>query len=404
MTKSRGRLAFVSMHTSPVADPGAGDAGGMNVVVRALADAVADLGFEIDLLTRRSDPDSPDATRLSERVTLRQLKAGPASALPKSQIDAHIDEFREAMQSLCPYDLVHSHHWMSGVAALPLAHACGVKHLQSFHSVAAHPFSPLREGEPPESPARLAGEVLVAQESDLVIAVSHAEAATVIGRCGADPQRVAIVKPGVDSALFHPKDLDECWVPADGVRGGYVLFAARLQPLKGADLAIRALAEVPVELRRTLVIAGDVSADFADYGRELHNLVSRLGLDNDVVFIGPQSRPDQARLIRNAAVVLVPSHSETFGLIALEASASGVPVLASAAGGLTEAVVNGSTGLLTADRDPKVWGDLLTTLLVDQEFATGLGQMGRERALSLSWGSVAEQLVAHYVRLNPALA
>lgn len=391
------------MHTSPIADPGAGDAGGMNVVVRALADAVADLGFSVDLLTRRADETSPDYVELRPGVTLRQLTAGPPTPLAKSAIDAHIDEFRESMATLCPYDLVHSHHWMSGVAALPLARFCEIPHVQSFHSVAAHPNSPLRDGEPPESPNRVAGEVLVATESDLVVAVSHAEAATVIGRCGADPQQVVIVRPGVDAQVFAPKAPGETWTPRPNVRPGYVLFAARLQPLKGADLAIEALAYVPEHLRPQLVIAGDVSADFASYGRELRALVVRHGLDDDVVFIGPQSRTDLARLIRNASVMLVPSHSETFGLIALEASACGIPVLACSAGGLTEAVRNGVTGLLTDERDPKVWGDLLTTLLADPNFAARLGAAGRERALGFSWPHVAESLVRHYVRLNPDL-
>lgn len=376
----------------------------MNVVVRALADAVADLGFSVDLLTRRSDEASPDIAELRPGVVLRQISAGPAAPLPKSQIDRYIDEFRDGMATLCPYDLVHSHHWMSGVAALPLARFCEVPHVQSFHSVAAHPDSPLRDGEPPESPARIAGEKLVAQESDLVVAVSHAEAATVIGRCGADPQQVVIVRPGVDSTLFTPKAADETWTPDPRVRPGYLLFAARLQPLKGADLAIAALAEVPRQLRPQLVIAGDVSADFADYGRELRALIVRHGLEDDVVLIGPQSRDALARLIRNASVMLVPSHSETFGLIALEASSCGVPVVASAAGGLTEAVINGVTGLLTDKRDPKVWGDLLTALIADPAFAAQLGAAGRERALSFAWPNVAEQLVRHYVRLNPDLA
>lgn len=393
------RLAFVSMHTSPIADPGAGDAGGMNVVVRALADAVADLGFQVDLLTRRSDETSPDALELRPGVTLRQIAAGPPNPLAKSDIDQWIDEFREGMATLCPYDLVHSHHWMSGVAALPLARFCEVPHVQSFHSVAAHPNSPLRDGEPPESPARLEGEVFVATESDLVVAVSHAEAATVIGRLGADPQQVVIVPPGVDSQLFHPAAPGQTWVPREGVRPGYALFAARLQPLKGADLAISALAEVPAEVRPSLVIAGDVSADFASYGRELRALVVRHGLDDDVVFVGPQSREALAKLVRHASVMLVPSHSETYGLIALEASASGVPVLAAAAGGLTEAVTNGVTGLLTHHRDPRVWGDLLTTLLVDRDFAAAMGAAGVEKARRQTWSSVAERLVAHYDRL-----
>ena len=168
------RIGFVSMHTSPADLPGSGDAGGMNVVEYHQAFALAELGHRVDLITRRSDPGQADVVELSDRVRLLHLPAGPATKLAKSLIDAHIDEFSTHLGLLQPYDVLHSHHWMSGVAALPVARAWGVPHLQSFHSVAALPGSALSDGEPPESPARVPGERLVATESDLVIAISAA--------------------------------------------------------------------------------------------------------------------------------------------------------------------------------------------------------------------------------------
>lgn len=394
------KLALVSMHTSPVETPGRGDAGGMNVVVRHLADALADLGHDVDLITRRACSDCPPVERLRDGVRLVRLDAGPARALPKSHIDAFIGEFSAALGELAPYELVHSHHWMSGVAALPAARAWGVPHVQSFHSVAAHPNSPLRDGEPPESPARVPGEVLVARQSDLVVAVSHAEAATVIGRCGADPQRVVIVTPGVDVDTFRPADA-KTWAPA-GVVGDYVLFAARLQPLKGADLALAAVAGVDESVRPTLVIAGEASADFADYAAELQALERDLGMSRHVVHLPSQSRDDFARLVRHARVMLVPSHSETFGLVALEASASGVPVIASAAGGLTEAVQDDATGLLVCSRRPDDWSDALARVLTDSGLAARLGSAGRQFALAHTWPQAAAALSAHYHRLTSA--
>jgi len=187
------RIAMISLHTSPVDSPGAGDAGGMNVVEFHEAEALAALGHEVDLITRRSDPAQPDAVTLEPGVTLRHLTAGPPERLAKSAIDQHIREFRSALSGLGGYDLIHSHHWMSGAAALPVARAWGVPHVQSYHSVAARPGSALSEGEPPESPDRVTTEALLARESDLVVAISAAEARTVIERCGADPDRVAIV-------------------------------------------------------------------------------------------------------------------------------------------------------------------------------------------------------------------
>ena len=417
------RIGFVSMHTSPADLPGSGDAGGMNVVEYHQAFALAELGHRVDLITRRSDPGQADVVELSDRVRLLHLPAGPATKLAKSLIDAHIDEFSTHLGLLQPYDVLHSHHWMSGVAALPVARAWGVPHLQSFHSVAALPGSALSDGEPPESPARVPGERLVATESDAVIAISAAEARTVVERCGADPDRVVIVPPGVDRTIFHA-DSPPVETPAPSVEPagrplgelspalvepvetpgstpstnprGYLLYAARLQPLKGPDLAIGALAEVPAELRPDLLIAGDVSADFAAYQADLHALVEAHGLGEVIPFIGPQPRVELAELMRGARIVLVPSHSETFGLIALEAESCGTPVIASAAGGLREAVVHGETGQLMDSRQPEDWGTAITRLLAKPQRLARMGVVAQIHARRFDWEVTALLLERHY--------
>ena len=390
------RVAFVTMHTSPLEKAGTADAGGMNVLISALARALGALGVQVEFITRRSGPSQADREDVAPGVTLRRLPAGPPTSLPKSQIDQHIDEFRAGLAALDPYDLIHSHHWMSGVAALPVARAWQVPHVMTFHSVAAHPNSPLRDGEPPESPGRVDGEELCATESDLVLCVSRHEAAVVIGRCRADPERVRIVRPGVNVELFHPATSP--WGP-DGVRPGYVIFAARLQPLKAPDVAIRALAELPETTRPDLLIVGQGSADFAHYEAELHTLVDELGLRSWVHFLPGQGRPELARLVRHASVMLVPSFSETFGLIALEASASGVPVLAAAAGGLPEAICNTHTGLLIPTHDPPLWGKALADLLADEPRRQLLGATGRQRALGMTWEQAAVKTFEQYRRL-----
>lgn len=412
----------MSFHTSPADRPGSGDVGGMNVVELHQASALADLGHQVDLITRRAAPDAPDAVPLRPGVTLRHVTAGPTTPLAKSAQDAYLEEFRTNLRTMGdqlsqvlsgggapPYDVVHSHHWMSGVAALPLARAWGVPHLQSFHSVAALPGDPLHEGEPPESPDRVGGEARCAQESDRIVTISAHEARTVVERCGADPDRVTIVPPGVDCTLFRPLRAGEypCgWADAFGARerigeNGYVLFAARLQPLKGADLAIGAVACLPVAERPHLVIAGEGSADFADYQAELAALVDRQGMADFVTFLGPQDRDVLAAMLRGARVVLVPSHSETFGLIALEASASGVPVLAMAAGGLREAVVDGESGLLMWTREPADWGAALQRLLSTRVHLRA-GQVGRIHSRRFVWADVAHRLVRIYARLIAA--
>ncbi len=414
------RIAFVSMHTSPADLPGSGDAGGMNVVEHHQALALARLGHRVDLITRRSDPAQPDLVDLSDGVRLLHLPAGPPERLAKSLIDTHIEEFSTGLAGLgAGYDVLHSHHWMSGVAALPVARAWGVPHVQSFHSVAALPGSALSEGEPPESPARVPGERLVATESDAVIAISAAEARTVVERCGADPDRVVIVPPGVDRTIFHagvppvdtsPPPVELVETPAALVETlvetrvatpsanprGYLLYAARLQPLKGPDLAIGALAEVPAELRPDLLIAGDVSADFAAYQADLHALVVAHGLTEAVHFVGPQPREKLAELMRGARIVLVPSHSETFGLIALEAESCGTPVIASAAGGLREAVVHGETGQLMDSRQPEDWGTAITRLLAKPQRLARMGVVAQIHARRFDWDVTALLLERHY--------
>ena len=388
------RIALVSLHTSPGDEPGSGEVGGMNVVVRHQAEALADLGHRVEVITRRSSPSQPDVVELVEGVCLRFLSAGPAEPVPKGEHEHFIDAFRGELAALGGFDLFHSHHWFSGMAALPVARDRGVAHVQSFHSIAADVQTPLSEGERPESEGRMRGEAFLARESDAVVAISEAEAATIRTRLGAPAARVVVVPPGVDGSVFRPLSS-----APSRKRAPYAVAAARVQPLKGLDLAIAAIAAVPHEVRPTLVIAGDASSEADGYLAELRQLAADLHVADDVQFVGPQSRADLAFLFRNAALVLVPSHSETYGLVALEGSASGVPVVAAAAGGLREAVVDGETGVVVESRDPMVWATEITRIVTDPLYAAQLAAAGREHAERLSWERSAEGLTAVYRRL-----
>ena len=387
------RIALVCLHTSPGSEPGSGDAGGMNVVVRHQAEAMAALGHRVEILTRRYAPDLPDSLTLSPGVTLRHLEAGPAAPIAKGEHEAHIGEFARRLESLAPYDLFHSHHWFSGIAALPVARRRGIPHVQSFHSIAAEDRAPLSSGERAESAGRMAGEAWLARESDAIVAISEAEADTVLARLGGSADRVSIVPPGVDSVLFRPGPNGA--YPTAGARG-YAVVAARLQPLKGLDLAVEAIAAVPEACRPELVVAGDASADFSGYLDDLTALAARLGIEGGVRFVGPRSRAQLAALMRDARVILVPSHSETYGLVALEGAASGVPVIAAASGGLREAVIHGATGLVLDSRDPLVWAEGMGAVLSDPGFARRLSVAARERAEQLGWPRSAEALLAVY--------
>lgn len=397
------RVAVVCLHTDPFAAPGSGDVGGMNVVVRHTCAALAARGVELTVVTRLTDPAAP-RTETIDGVDVRRLEVGPARVVPKGENEQFIDAFAEGLGALTesgelePFDLYHSHHWFSGMAALPVARATAAPHVQSFHSIAAPPETDLGEGERPESPGRLAGEVLLAQSSDAVVAVSHAEARTVVQRLGADPDRVTVVHPGVDTNRFRPRRPSDGPVLARGaeraVERPSLVVAARLEPLKGVDLAIEALALLPAP-RPVLRVAGGATSDAA-YVTSLVDLAARRGVAGDLELLGPLSRCDLARLLRTATLVLVPSHSETYGLVALEASASGVPVVAGLAGGLVEAVQAGRTGVLIGSRDPSEWAGEIGTLLEDPAERARLGGGGRRLALSRRWDRVARAQLARY--------
>lgn len=385
------KITLVALHTDPYAPLGSGEAGGMNVVVAALACELARQGHTVEVLTRRDDPTRPEAREVCAGVTLRLLPAGPPTALPKSEIDQYCDEFAAAMRGLEPPDVVHSHHWMSGVAALPVAQSWGVPHVLSYHSVAAPEGSELSAGEPTESPARVPAEARLAHESDAVVAVSSAEAQMIVD-LGAAPERVVVVHPGVDCSAFRPlKAGEKPWSEQP-----YVLMAARLQPLKGPDLAVRAIAAIPPDERPLLVLAGGASSNHQDYVSVLERQIADLGLGASVLHIGAQERELFAQVMRGARVVVVPSHTETFGLVALEASASGVPVVASGVAGLREAVSDGVTGTLLDGRDPQRWAAEIRRYLDDPAHRDEVGAAGRAWALQQSWPAMAARMVEVY--------
>ncbi|WP_271984277.1 glycosyltransferase [Pseudoclavibacter terrae] len=398
------RIAFVVLHTSPLDEPGTKDAGGMNVVVLAQAEALADRGHQVELITRRSDDGSAPTVRLGDNLRLHNLQAGPARLISKGEHEHVIDEFRDALAVLLvelSVDVLHAQHWFSGVAALPVARELGIPIVQSFHSIAAGSSTPLADGERAESPGRLAGEAMLAKSVDAIVVVSRAERDTVLSRLGGNPAITHIVPPGVDADLFFPARDARAEPAARESRPKRALSAGRLHPLKGFDLALDAIAEIDDDVRPDYVLVGAAPPD--DDGRayeaKLHEAVARHGLAEHVQYIGSLSRHALAAQLRLVDVVLIPSHSETYGLVALEAAASGVPVVASAAGGLREAVVDGVTGTLLETRDPADWAAAIAGILRDPARAERMSVAAREHALAHSWDLSAEGLLAVFRQL-----
>ncbi|WP_293694420.1 glycosyltransferase [uncultured Agrococcus sp.] len=389
------RIAFVVLHTSPIDEPGTKDAGGMNVVVRAQAEHLAGMGHTVELITRRQDPDAPGVVELAPRLRLHSLDAGPARTIDKGDHEGVIDQFRAGLEELfqrLEVDIIHGEHWFSGIAALPVARTLDIPFVQSFHSIAADEAEPLDAGERAESPGRIAGEAMLARESCGLVVISRAERSTVIHRLGASPECVFIVPPGVDAELFHPQRR-----PLGSVKRRIVV-AGRLHPLKGVDLAIRALAEIPERQRPELIVVGSPPPDGAEYAESLVALCRELRVEADVRFVGAKTRVPLAEELRTADVVLMPSHSETFGLVSLEAAASGVPVVAYRSGGLQESVLDGRTGLLVDSRDPADWASAITQLLHDEALRSRLAKQAREHAESMSWRASTVALLQVYKR------
>ena len=400
------RVAMVSMHTSPADPPGSGDAGGMNVAIRSTAVELAKRGVRVDLLTRATG--RPRILELAPGVTVHELAAGPVGRLPKERLAEASDEFGEAVATLARraesrYDLIHAHYWRSGIATLPATLELGIPLVQTFHTVGAMRNRRLATGEQAEPEIRLRSETYLANQSDAVIANSALEVSVLIDQVGAPAGRVWVVPPGVDAEFFSPVRA----ISESVMRGRLgvhperpiVVVAGRVQPLKGQDLAIRALASMSGD-RPLLVIAGEPTPGAEKYLGRLQELASETGVEESVRFTGSLDRESLADLLAAASLTLVPSYSETFGLVALESAASGTPVIATTALGQTGAVATGISGVLMGSRDAAEWGRAITALLDDPLLLAELSASARLHAEGYSWGATAAGLLGIYASLR----
>jgi D-inositol-3-phosphate glycosyltransferase len=399
------RIAMVSMHTSPAALPGTGDAGGMNVVLLETAKALVERNVEVDLLTRATGPE--ETIELAPGLTLRTLEAG--GDLPKEELAEAADAFGEAVAELAGrrgggYELLHAHYWLSGVAALPVALELGLPFVQSFHTLAAMKNRALGPGELPEPELRRRSERFLANQASAVVAGSRAEALAVLDDLGAPADRTWVVQPGVDTALFRPLPAGEEVELRQGLRISeerpILAMAGRLQPLKGHELAMRALGMLGgLKNRPVLVVAGEPTPGQEGYVRGLEHLADNLGIRDDVRFVGALGRSELARLFASAALTLMPSRSETFGLVALESAACGTPVIATRSTGLSDSVADGHSGILLDGRDPGRWAQVIAALLGDPVRVAALARSAREHAERRSWGDSADSLLEVYSAL-----
>jgi glycosyltransferase involved in cell wall biosynthesis len=388
-------VALVSEHASPLAPPGAPDAGGQNVYVAALATELARRGLDVVVHTRRDDPRLPRRVRLAPRVAVKHVDAGPPAHVPRDELLPLMDAFAAGLAhewSREPPDVVHANYWMSGLAALAAGRSLGLPVVQTFHALGAVKRRHLGSLDP-SPPERIAAERRLASEVDAVAATSAAEVEELRG-LGATPRRIAVVPCGVDTALFTPSGPTE----ARGTRPRLVALG-RLVDRKGIEDAVRALRLLSeVEL----VVAGGSGGRHDPEATALRAFVRRERVAAQVDFRGPIAHERVPALLRSAdAVVCVPWY-EPFGMVALESAACGTPVVATAVGGLRETVVDGATGLLVPPRAPDRLAAAVRTLLSDEELRARMGRAAAARASLYAWERVAAATVELYRAVVPS--
>ena len=406
------RIATLSVHTSPLDQPGTGDAGGLNVYVVEVAKRLADRGTEVEIFTRAVCRDTPPLAELVPGVLVRSVVAGPFEEMDKTDLPAQVCQFThevlraEAAAEPGKYDLVHAHYWLSGKVGAAAKERWGVPLVQSMHTLGKVKNAALAGGETPEPEERISGELDVIAAADRMIANTAEEARQLIELYGADPAKVQTVNPGADLSIFEPggaqskrEARNQLGIAGDAV---LLLFVGRVQPLKGPDVALKAAAkliEANPELRRTLrvVLVGGPS------GRQqradpdgMRELAAHLGIADLVRFEPPCPQAELAQWYRAATIVLTPSHSESFGLVALEAQACGTPVVAARVGGLRTVVSDGHSGVLVDGHDPADWAGVIKRLIKAPRHLQALSEGARRHASDFGWSATVERLAKVY--------
>ena len=401
------RLAVLSLHTSPLAQPGTGDGGGMNVYVRELTAALARSDVACDVFTRAWSPDLPAVVEVEPGLRVHHVPAGPLEVLPKESLPAVVDEFTAAVLERMaaapqagelPYTSVHANYWLSGLSGHVIKHELNLPLVCTFHTLDRVKAESMPEEVEADMPHRRAeAEASIIDCSDAVLASCTVEADQIASLYGGEPGRIHIVPPGVDHAFFGPGHRPQArralGLPVDG---RLLLFVGRIQPLKCADVAIEILAELRAggEEPYRLVVVGGPSGPHGDKSlQSLHDVADARGVREHVHFVAPQPHELLSSYYRAADVCIVPSRSESFGLVALEAAACGTPVVASAVGGLTTLVDHGHTGYLVEDRDPAAYADAVRRTFDEPLAAERLSTASVLRARQYTWRAAARTLV-----------
>lgn len=392
-------VAILSLHTSPLSQPGVGDSGGMNVYVREMAAALAHAGSECRVYVRRWHDGLPDEVPIEPGVTVVHIDAGPTD-LGKEQLYDVVDQFADGvladMQRRGRPDVIHANYWLSGVAGHRVKHAVEVPLAVTFHTLARVKAA---TGDP-ESARRAKAETDVIGCADVIIASCEPEAQQLRSFYDAPPERIELAPLGVEHALFSPGDRDGARSALGLGPSPVLLFVGRIQPLKRPLVAVETMACLAREDARLLVVGGPSGMEGDIEYQRLQNRIQALGLEDQVLLVPPRPHHWLSTYYRAADVVLVPSRSESFGLVALEAAACGTPVVAAPVGGLRSVVDHGRTGFLVDDATPEAFAAQVAALIDTPILAAEMAMDAAERARSYSWAAMAQSLRSAYRRVQ----
>ena len=391
------------VHTSPLEQAGQGDAGGMNIYVVETAKKIAEQGVPVDIFTRAEKDGVEELIELASGVEVHHLEAGPVSKLSKEELPAHIGALMSAFQRHQLgkphnyYDIIHSHYWISGQLGWMISERTGVPLVHTMHTTAKVKNLSLADGDTREPLIRELGEQQLVDNAEALIVNTDSEGAALVSFYGASPDKVHVVTPGVDLEQFNvgeKKKKDKFTIT----------FVGRIQPHKGPEVLVKAVGEIlrswpELRSKLALVIMGDNSGSGHNELEKLKNLAKFLQVEDVIHFIPPVKRSDLPDWFRTSDLVCVPSYSESFGLVALEAQACGTPVVASAVGGLRTAVADGISGVLVDGHDPIAWAATIAKLLIDPTRREMLSQGAIAHAKNFSWDMTAKKTLEVYEKV-----
>lgn len=402
------RVAYLSLHTSPLLQPGSGDAGGMNVYIDELARTMADRGVLVDVFTRAVDPNQPPIVVVNDHYRVVHIASGPMMELPVAELTGYVFEFAESVCEWAEamgakYDVVHSHYWLSGWAGLMVKRILGIPLANSFHTLGRVKDVTRRIDEARSPLIRIAAEQDVLAGSDCVISSTQAEYDDLLLHYGADPARLCTSPPGVDHELFCPGDRAAARSKLDlDSEAPLILFVGRIQALKGVDVAIDALDKVRAGVpgAEMLVVGGASGPHGFEEVNRIRAQVAERGLESAVRFHDPVPHRDLAVFYQAADVLVFPSRSESFGLVAAEAQACGTPVVAARVGGLPYVVSHNESGVLVDGWESADYADALSRILTDAPWRAQLSAGALQFSDQFSWASTASRLLELYAGIQ----